>query len=211
MSHANDAAVPRSAADMQSLIEQLIVVLRARRREAEATLVVELQGILAYIQGVRTDLSQIGPELKTHYIPTATDELEAISETTAAATNRIMDAAEAIDAMAAGRTSASKEALSAAATQIYEACTFQDLTGQRVRKIATALHETEVKIDQLIATFTGRLGIASVELAAVLPQPQPQPQPRQGRDDGEVRACGPQLPGIAKTQAEIDALMEELG
>ncbi len=208
MTHAINAAAPRSAADMQSLIEQLITVLRARRREAEATLVAELQGILSYIQGVRTDLSQIGPELKTHYIPTATDELEAISETTAEATNRIMDAAEAIDAMADGRTGASKEALSAAATQIYEACTFQDLTGQRVRKIATALHETEVKIDQLIATFTSRLGIATVDLAAVAPQP---PQPRESVDDGEVRACGPQLPGIAKTQAEIDALMEELG
>jgi len=194
---------------MQSLIEQLITVLRARRREAEATLVTELQGILAYIQGVRTDLSQIGPELKTHYIPTATDELEAISETTAAATNRIMDAAEAIDAMALGRAEADKEALSAAATQIYEACTFQDLTGQRVRKIATALHETEVKIDQLIATFTSRLGIAAVDLAAVAPK-RALPEDH-GADDGEVRACGPQLPGIAKTQAEIDALMEELG
>ncbi|HSO42727.1 MAG TPA: protein phosphatase CheZ [Rhodospirillales bacterium] len=205
MSHAANATVPRSAADMQNLIEQLITVLRARRREAEATLIAELQGILAYIQGVRTDLSQIGPELKTHYIPTATDELEAISETTAEATNRIMDAAEAIDAMADGRTVANKEALSAAATQIYEACTFQDLTGQRVRKIATALHETEVKIDQLIATFTSRLGIAMGDLPAVAPQP-----PRE-EDDGEVRACGPQLPGMAKTQAEIDALMEELG
>jgi chemotaxis protein CheZ len=209
MSHAASAAAPRSAADMQSLIEQLITVLRARRREAEATLVTELQGILAYIQGVRTDLSQIGPELKTHYIPTATDELEAISETTAAATNRIMDAAEAIDAMALGRAEADKEALSAAATQIYEACTFQDLTGQRVRKIATALHETEVKIDQLIATFTSRLGIAAVDLAAGAPRPAP-PEVH-GADDGEVRACGPQLRGIAKTQAEIDALMEELG
>lgn len=209
MSHAASAAAPRSAADMQSLIEQLITVLRARRREAEATLVTELQGILAYIQGVRTDLSQIGPELKTHYIPTATDELEAISETTAAATNRIMDAAEAIDAMALGRAEADKEALSAAATQIYEACTFQDLTGQRVRKIATALHETEVKIDQLIATFTSRLGIAAVDLAAGAPRPA-LPEDH-GADDGEVRACGPQLPGIAKTQAEIDALMEELG
>ena len=37
MSHAASAAAPRSAADMQSLIEQLITVLRARRREAEAT------------------------------------------------------------------------------------------------------------------------------------------------------------------------------
>jgi chemotaxis protein CheZ len=158
---------------------------------------------------VRTDLSQIGPELKTHYIPTATDELEAISETTAAATNRIMDAAEAIDAMARGRSEANKEALSAAATQIYEACTFQDLTGQRVRKIATALHETEVKIDQLIATFTSRLGIAAVDLGAVALKPAVGED--LGADAGEVRACGPQLPGIAKTQAEIDALMEELG
>lgn len=209
MSHAANVAAPRSAADMQSLIEQLITVLRARRREAEATLVAELQGILGYIQGVRTDLSQLGPELKTHYIPTATDELEAISETTAAATNRIMDAAEAIDAMALGRAAANREALSAAATQIYEACTFQDLTGQRVRKIATALHETEVKIDQLIAAFTSRLGIAPVDLAALAPNPRPGPD--LDEDQGEVRACGPQLPGIAKTQAEIDALMEELG
>jgi chemotaxis protein CheZ len=115
-----------------------------------------------------------------------------------------MDAAEAIDAMARGSAGADKERLSAAATQIYEACTFQDLTGQRVRKIATALHETEIKIDQLIATFTSRLGIAPVDLAKVVPQPQ-------GGDDGEVRACGPQLPGIAKTQDEIDALMEGLG
>ena len=107
------------------------------------------------------------------------------------------------------RAEADKEALSAAATQIYEACTFQDLTGQRVRKIATALHETEVKIDQLIATFTSRLGIAAVDLAAVAPK-RALPEDH-GADDGEVRACGPQLPGIAKTLAEIDALMEELG
>lgn len=107
--------------------------------------------------------------------------------------------------MALGRAAPTKDALSAAATQIYEACTFQDLTGQRVRKIATALHQTEVKIDQLIATFTSRLGIAPVDIAAAAPTPP------EGEDDREVRAYGPQLPGLAKTQAEIDALMEEMG
>lgn len=192
----------RSAADMQRLIEQLIRVMRTRRQEAEATLVSELQSISTYIQSVRSDLSTIGPEVKSQYIPTATDELEAISETTAEATNRIMDAAESIEAMVSGGATADKIALTAAATQIYEACTFQDLTGQRVRKVVTALHSIEIKIDELIATFTARLGITPTE----------QPQARvlaDEADDGEVRAHGPQLPGVAKTQAEIDALMED--
>jgi chemotaxis protein CheZ len=205
MPNATEVAGARSATDMQSLIEQLIRVLRARRREAEATLVAELQSISAYIQSVRSDLAMIGPELKTRYIPTAADELEAISETTAEATNRIMDAAESIEAMVSGGTAADKEALTAAATRIYEACTFQDLTGQRVRKIVTALHAIEVKIDELIATFTARLGVTGVDQATAKVAVRPP------EDDGVVRVHGPQLPGVAKTQAEIDALMEDLG
>lgn len=193
----------QSAADIQDLIEQLIAVLRTRQKEAEATLIAELQSISTYIQSVRTDLSTIGPEVKSQYIPTATDELEAISETTAEATNRIMDAAESIEAMVSGGAIADKAALTAAATRIYEACTFQDLTGQRVRKIVTALHAIEVKIDELIATFSVRLGIAGCGRPQVAALP--------GDDDGVVGAHGPQLPGIAKTQAEIDALMEGIG
>lgn len=190
---------------MRELIEQLIGAIQARRREAELSLVSELQSISAYIQGVKTDLSAIGPELKTRYIPTATDELEAITETTAEATNRIMDAAESIDAMVSGGAVADKAALSAAATQIYEACTFQDLTGQRVHKVVTALHQIELKIDAMIVTFSARLGIGDVnEFAAPAPAAP-------ADDDGIVRAHGPQLPAMAKTQDEIDALMEGLG
>ncbi len=198
---------PPSAADMHDLIEQLIGTIQARRREAEISLVSELHSISAYIQSVKTDLSSIGPELKTRYIPTATDELEAITETTAEATNRIMDAAESIDAMVSGGAVADKEALSAAATQIYEACTFQDLTGQRVHKVVTALHEIELKIDTMIATFSARLGISDGNKVAALASAPALAQ----ADDEVVRAHGPQLPAMAKTQDEIDALMEGLG
>lgn len=208
MTVTSKATAPSSAADMQVLIEQLIGALLARRREAESSLVSELQSISAYIQGVKADLSSIGPELKTRYIPTATDELDAITETTAEATNRIMDAAESIDAVvkAGAWAGAEKEALSAAATQIYEACTFQDLTGQRVTKVATALREIELKIDAMIATFSARLGITDGHAVA-----EPAPASAPAEDDGVVRAHGPQLPSIAKSQDEIDALMEGLG
>lgn len=198
---------PPSAADMHDLIEQLIGTIQARRREAEISLVSELHSISAYIQSVKTDLSSIGPELKTRYIPTATDELEAITETTAEATNRIMDAAESIDAMVSYGAVADKEALSAAATQIYEACTFQDLTGQRVHKVVTALHEIELKIDTIIATFSARLGISDGNKVAALASAPALAQ----ADDEVVRAHGPQLPAMAKSQDEIDALMEGLG
>ena len=205
MTKSIDGVDLHSAPDMQRLIEQLMRVMRARRQEAEATLVSELHSISAYIQSVRSDLSAIGPEVKSQYIPTATDELEAISETTAEATNRIMDAAESIEAMVSGGAVADKAALTAAATQIYEACTFQDLTGQRVRKVVTALHAIEIRIDELIATFNAWLGVAPNDPAASKP-----PRPEDA-DDGEVRAHGPQLPGLAKTQAEIDALLGDLG
>ena len=40
-----------------------------------------------------------------------------------------------------------------ATTRIYEACSFQDITGQRITKVVKALHGIEEKVDAFVAAF----------------------------------------------------------
>src|SRR3546814_1118636 len=43
--------------------------------------------------------------------------------------------------------------VSAAVTSIFEACGFQDITGQRITKVVTALQKIETKVDALLNAF----------------------------------------------------------
>ena len=43
-----------------------------------------------------------------------------------------------------------------ATTRIYEACSFQDITGQRITKVVAALKAIEAKVAQIVATFGSR-------------------------------------------------------
>jgi chemotaxis protein CheZ len=63
-------------------------------------------------------------------------ELEAVVEATERAANQIMEAAEAIGAWVASgaRDPESVTAVAERINSIFEACSFQDLTGQRVRR-----------------------------------------------------------------------------
>src|SRR3546814_20665853 len=40
-----------------------------------------------------------------------------------------------------------------AVTRVYEACNFQDITGQRITKIVKALQHIETKVDALLNAF----------------------------------------------------------
>jgi chemotaxis protein CheZ len=80
-------------------------------------------------------------------------ELEAVVQTTEAAANQIMEAAEAInDTLRA--TLPDKQALQAITTKIdaiFEACAFQDLTGQRVRRAIEHLQHMEAALTTILA------------------------------------------------------------
>jgi chemotaxis protein CheZ len=72
-------------------------------------------------------------------------ELEAVVQATEAAANQIMEAAEAIgDWLRDGtRDAESIETVSAKLNSIFEACTFQDVTGQRIRRAIQHLQQVE--------------------------------------------------------------------
>jgi chemotaxis protein CheZ len=71
-------------------------------------------------------------------------ELEAVVQVTEAAANTILEAAEAIgDWMASGRDAATAPAIVERVNAIFEACAFQDLTGQRIRRAIQHLQQVE--------------------------------------------------------------------
>lgn len=77
-------------------------------------------------------------------------ELEAVVVATENAANRIMEAAEAIaDWIDKGERDPA--ALRARVNTIFEACSFQDLTGQRLRRAIEHLQQVEGMLDRLAA------------------------------------------------------------
>ncbi len=79
-------------------------------------------------------------------------ELEAVVQATEAAANQIMEAAEAIgDWLRDGsRDPGSMETVAAKLNSIFEACTFQDVTGQRVRRAIQHLQNVEMILTDLM-------------------------------------------------------------
>ncbi|WP_270937215.1 hypothetical protein [Falsiroseomonas oryzae] len=82
-------------------------------------------------------------------------ELEAVVQVTEAAANTIMEAAEAIgDWIAAGRDAATAPAIAERVNAIFEACAFQDLTGQRIRRAIQHLQQVEGVLQTLLPDGT---------------------------------------------------------
>jgi chemotaxis protein CheZ len=120
-------------------------------------------------------------------------ELEAVVQATEEAANRIMEAAEAIDTWVhEGKTSpAALESVSAKIAAIFEACSFQDLTSQRIRRAIEHLQSVETMLGRMIPAGT---------VAAPPPEIMVRPGMLEVHQDTTVN------PDMG--QAAIDALMD---
>lgn len=93
----------------------------------------------------------------------ATYELSAVVSDTEAATEVILSAAEVIDTLATklmkqleGEQKEMAHELHDNAVQIFEACNFQDITGQRISKVVGLMQFVEHHISRMIAIWGGR-------------------------------------------------------
>lgn len=94
-------------------------------------------------------------------------ELEAVVQATENAANTIMEAAEAIgDWLREGRRDPeSLEAVAARVNQIFEACTFQDVTGQRIRRAIEQLQHVETMLTDMIPADAEPVVAVAAEVA----------------------------------------------
>ena len=176
--------------DAHDYLDRVIAELRALNAPQKDTLVGVLQYLSDHIRATRAEIGAIkGGGGGDQLFGSTADELEEIVTETARAANRIMDAAEAIEGVAAKVDPASATALTDAVTNIYEASSFQDITGQRITKVVRALQSMESKL-QALATAFGPIACDA---------------PAAAQGDAAL-LNGPQLPGGATSQDDIDAL-----
>ncbi len=109
----------------------------------------ELRDIAHFITRMKTEVSTLQPnDLKRSRIPAAGLELDAIVTATEKATNTIMGCAELV--MEADTTDpvAYKAMVDDQMMVIFEACSFQDITGQRVAKVIETLKFIESRVSR---------------------------------------------------------------
>lgn len=111
-----------------------------------------MKTLQASVQELRdnVDVQKINAEL----IPYANQELAEIVKATEAASNAIMAAAEAIQSAGHRAPTEVGAAVSAGVGKVFEGCTFQDITGQRVTNVAKTLTDIARVLGGQPATMT---------------------------------------------------------
>ena len=160
----------------------------------ETSLLAEVEALGRTIACAKAEIAALRvDDITDNHIPFATDELDAIVEHTATATNAILTSCETLDDVAGSVTGEPAARLQDATTRIYEACSFQDITGQRINKVVATLKTIEAKVAQIVATFGGGDRPAPIEATA---------------DPVEAALLnGPQHPTVAMDQSDIDKLL----
>lgn len=129
------------------------------------------------------------------------DELLAVVQGTEEATNTILTASETVDALAArlakrAQDDAAREdalAIQAQMQTVFEACNFQDLTGQRISKVVRTVVLVEERVAEMLRLWTG---------SDAAPSPA-----HDRRSEEDALLNGPALPGAAAvSQDAVDAM-----
>src|SRR3954454_8430244 len=120
----------------------------------ETALLAALEGLGREVARAKSEIAALRVDDINHsHIPAATDELDAVVEHTAEATNTILDSCEKLEVLQAPLAGEAAETVAAAVTRIYEACSFQDVTGQRIGKVVSALKAIETRVAAVTAAF----------------------------------------------------------
>lgn len=167
----------------------------------------EIEKIAQYIAEAKLEIASISlPADQTgneKNITHATMQLTEVVRHTEEATNSIMDKSDAIMLIAGNLMDKDPEAsaqLSEHALGILEACSFQDITGQRIKKVLNTLEQIELRISRLVKLFGGtlpdRLNVEDIDNGHRRPD--------------EDLLNGPQLSNAKPTQDDIDKLFDTL-
>jgi chemotaxis protein CheZ len=188
-------------------IDDILTRVKSEEPANRLKLYQQLLSLATYIEMARQDVAAIRPtEIQASKIPAVTDDLDAIVAHTEEATGVILDAAEKLEKVAPKLDGESQTVVSDAVTRIYEACNFQDLTGQRITRVVKAVKDIEEKVDALITALHDQLGLAADELAA-LATVKETARTSVARPASEKDLLnGPQNGAGAKSQEEIDRL-----
>jgi len=196
--HAAHAAAktPLSGDEISDIVRQVVSSLSGDVSAMDLKFYSELEELAKYINHAKQEIAAIKPkDITVSHIPNATDELDAVVGATEDATNKIMDVCDTISAIAGKCTPEVSEELIACTTRIFEACNFQDITGQRITKVVQTLKYIDKKV-------AGLLQALGEEIHHIDPSTQ-----QEEADEEKALLNGPQLPQNAIDQDAIDKIL----
>ena len=196
--NAPDAALYEKA-EVVSIINSVLNKVALSQIGVENHIYQEILVLKDVIEDLRHELRSAAPEdITRDHIPGATDELDAVVRLTDQATHGIMTACEAVEVDIANLPPDIQDKIRANLTIIFEACTFQDITGQRISKVVAALKKVDAKMQDVIAVLAPHL------LDAASDRPFP------AFESPDSLMNGPQLPGRGVTQDDVDRILGDL-
>lgn len=185
-------------------IDKLQATMAARAEAPEAARIrMDLREMAEAIARTKAEIAAIKPEGKEGRFEEASVELDAIVKATETATGEILSAAETIQEIAwalreQGVDGEVCDLIDAKATDVYTACSFQDITGQRIRKVIGVLRFLEGRIDSMMRIWGAE---ASTSQTTIRPA-----------KSGEAALLnGPARPGEGMAQGDVDAMMAQDG
>ncbi len=163
----------------------------------------ELIDLFQHIQKIRKEIAAIrSPGSDPDRFSEMTDELDAVIADTEQATQTIMEKAEDIDSIVQNAAKKAKDAdqnelvrASENVGEIIVACSFQDITGQRVQKVVKSLKFIEERVNKLISMWGAHvINSENVDI-------------EEETDPDKRLLSGPAKRGAAPSQEDIDRLL----
>jgi len=185
--------------DVVSLAQKMAESINESVEQQDSEIYKEFRLIAQHISRMKDDIAKTQTSSLTNIkIPEAGRELTEIVKSTEEATNKIMESAEII--MSSDPEDAEKypETVNASVMDIFEACSFQDITGQRVSRITETLEFIDrrlVHLDKTVGHIAENDQLFEEEVAS-----------EQRKED--LILHGPQDKGEGESQGDIDALFD---
>lgn len=183
----------RPLVEVLGLSHQMADAMQAFFGSLDRSIIGEFQYIADYIQKARDEIAGLQPnDIGNTRIPGASQELDAVVRDTERATETIMSEGERLMDMQLTDLAAYKAEVDAAVLRIFEACSFQDITGQRIKKVITTLRHIEDRVSR----FAGALGVKDGATQ----------ETEDEKRNRELILNGPARDGPATSQDDIDAM-----
>jgi chemotaxis protein CheZ len=174
------------------------------QKQAEVSMLkTELRALAVCIEQTKVEIAALKPnETAADHLIVVANELDAIVSSTERATQQILEGAEKIEVItqeiqshADSYVNRLADDINEVVVGIYEACNFQDITGQRITKVVRTLKYIEDRVNAMIDIW------GPENIADIIPKAQ-----EEYKDDEAKLLNGPALENQGISQADIDAL-----
>jgi chemotaxis protein CheZ len=166
----------------------------------------ELVGLFGHLNKLRRELATLQGG-SDHDFASMAETLDDIVQNTEAASNTILESVESIDEMLGPLRAKNDPDVNAVCdkinervNEVFEACSFQDLTGQRITRLVKGLTFIEERVNAMIKVW-GR-----DEISKVIDEVKQESQPKSA---DESLLHGPQSAQTAINQNEVDKLFSQ--